>query len=82
MTKDEVLSQLVAMMRDYFDDEDLVLTRESTAEDVAEWDSLSHVNIIAGVESTFGVRFAISEIENLKSVGDLVDLVAAKKGIA
>jgi len=82
MTKDEVLSQLVAMMRDYFDDEDLVLTRESTAEDVVEWDSLSHVNIIAGVESTFGVRFAISEIENLKSVGDLVELVAVKKGIA
>lgn len=81
MTKDEILAQLIAMMRDYFDDEDLVLTRETTAQDVADWDSLSHVNIIAGVESTFGVRFAISEIENLKSVGDLVDLVAAKKGL-
>ena len=82
MSKDEILTQLVAMMRDYFDDEELALTRETTAQDVAEWDSLSHVNIIAGVESTFGVRFGISEIENLESVGDLVDLVAAKKGIA
>ncbi len=81
MTKDDILDQLVEMMRDYFDEPDLALDRDSTAREVAEWDSLAHVNIIAGVESTFGVRFAISEIESLKSVGDLVDLVVAKKGL-
>ena len=81
MTKNDIFEQLIEMMRDYFDEPDLALGRGSTARDVAHWDSLAHVNIIAGVESTFSVRFAISEIENLKSVGDLVDLVAAKKGL-
>lgn len=81
MTKDDILAQIVALMRDYFDDDDLALTPASTAQDVAEWDSLAHVNLIAGVEGVFGVRFSISEIEHLQSVGDLVDLVAVKKGL-
>jgi acyl carrier protein len=81
MTKDDIIVELTGLMRDYFDDSSLDLTRETTAQDVPEWDSMAHVNIVVGVESHFGVRFSISEVEKLKSVGDLVDLIAEKKGI-
>lgn len=81
MDKNKVLDQITAIMREYFDDDDLVLTMETTAQDVDEWDSLNHVNIMVAIEQNFGIKFAISEVQELKSVGDLVDLVSKKLGI-
>jgi acyl carrier protein len=81
MTKDDILVQLTAIMRDYFDDDALVLSRSTTASEVPAWDSLAHVNIVVAVEGHFGVRFATAEVELLESVGDLVDLIAKKRGL-
>ncbi len=75
-----VLDQITEIMREYFDDDSLVLTMDTTAQDIPAWDSLNHVNIIVSVEQHFGVRFAISEVEKLQSVGDLVNLVSEKTG--
>jgi acyl carrier protein len=81
MTKDDILVELTSIMRDYFDEDDLVLTMSTTAADVPAWDSLAHVNIVAAVEGHFHVRFATAEVELLESVGDLVDLIAKKRGV-
>jgi acyl carrier protein len=74
----EILQELQAVFRDGFDDDDLVLTPQTTAADVPGWDSLRHVMLMVAVEQRFGVRFSVQELPELKSVGDLVELIAAK----
>lgn len=79
MTSDEILAQLRDMMIDVFDVDDLTVTPATTADDVEEWDSLSHVRLVVAIERKFGIKFTNSEIEGLKSVGDLVNLIEAKR---
>ena len=78
MTSGEIQSQLTTIFRDVFDDPDLVPKREMTADDVSEWDSLSHVRLMLTVEKAFRVRFTASQVGNLKNVGDLIDLLQSK----
>ena len=70
-----ILPQINEIFKDVFEDDDLVVTRETTAHDIEEWDSLMHVTLIVNVEKTFGVKFSSSEISALKKVGDLEDLI-------
>ena len=71
--------KLTEVFRDVFDDEDLTPTPEMTAEDVEEWDSLSHIRLMLSVEKAFGVRFSTVELGGLKKVGDLAALIEAKQ---
>jgi acyl carrier protein len=75
---DDIIAQLQDIMIDVFDVDDLKVDRQTSAEDIEEWDSLSHVRLIVASERKFGVKFKNSEIESLKTVGDLADLIAAK----
>lgn len=75
----DTYEKLTEVFRDVFDDEDLTPTPEMTADDVEEWDSLSHIRLMLSVEKAFGVRFSTVELGGLKSVGDLVTLIEAKQ---
>ena len=72
------MADLREIMIDVFDVDDLTLTPATTAEDVEEWDSLSHVRLVVAVERKFGFKLKTSEIESLKTVGDLVKLIETK----
>jgi acyl carrier protein len=76
----EINSKLTTIFRDVFDDPDLTPNREMTADDVSEWDSLSHVRLILTIEKVFRVKFTASQIGNLKNVGDLMDFLQSKLG--
>ncbi len=78
MTRDDVIARLVPLMEDVFDEDDLVYSDALTADDVAEWDSLSHIRFMVAIERAFGVRFTTGEIESFKTVGDLVTAIQAK----
>jgi acyl carrier protein len=78
LTPDEVLAQLQPIFEEALDERGITVTRESNATNTPKWDSLAHVSIIEMVSHQFKVRFALSELQELKSVGDLVDLVVAK----
>lgn len=78
MNADGVYDQLSQILRNLFDDDDLVATPELTADQVAGWDSFAQLRLIFAVEEAFGVKFAASEVGNLKNVGELADLVLAK----
>ncbi len=79
MTEEAILEQLTEIFHQVFDDDTIVLTTETTAEDIAEWDSMNHVSLIVAAESHFGVKFQTAEVEELKNVGDFVALIAKKK---
>jgi acyl carrier protein len=75
---DVTLERIQEIMADIFDLDELAVTRETTAEDVEEWDSLSHIRLIVAIEREFKIKFTNAEIENLGNVGELVDTVEAK----
>lgn len=78
MTVHTLLTDIQSIMADVFDDDELIVTEQTTAADVEEWDSLSHIRLIVAIEREFGVKFANSEIESMSNVGDLVNAVANK----
>ncbi len=80
VTEDEILSTIRDIMVDVFDLDDVEVTPTTTADDIAEWDSLSHVRLLVTIERKFGIKFTNSEIESLKTVGDLARVIQSKVG--
>ena len=78
MEKSEIESRLTPIFRDVFNDHALVVAEDMTAAEVPAWDSLSNINMIIAVEKTFGVKFSIKDVRNLKNVGELLDLIKRK----
>lgn len=78
MERDDILAKVQEIFRDELEVEDLVLTDETTADDVEEWDSLSHVQLVVALEKAFGIKFTSREILSWDNVGDLVDCIAGK----
>ena len=77
--EDPILTRLTSIFREVFDDDDLVLKPELTANDVDGWDSLTHIRLILSVQKAFGVKFSAVEMSRLKNVGDLVALTKHKQ---
>lgn len=78
MTRNEIYAALTSVFRDVFDDDSIVLHDTTTADDIADWDSQSHINLILAAEIRFGVRFRTSELDSLKNVGDFVSVIETK----
>ncbi len=66
------------IFRQVFDDPSIVIKRETTADDIDEWDSLSHINLVIAVETKFNIKFALGELQALKNVGEMIDLIEKK----
>lgn len=78
----DILAELNKVFQQVFDDNSLSISRSTTANDIDEWDSLTHMNLIVAVELKFGIKFALGELQSLKNVGDLMDSIARKTGLA
>jgi acyl carrier protein len=73
--KQKILSEIAQIIRDVVDQPHLQIGMQTTAENVKEWDSFNHINIVVAAEARFGVKFHTAEIEEMKNVSELVDLV-------
>lgn len=78
MNRAEILSQVTEILRGIFDDEELEVTDATTAADVEDWDSLEQINILVAMEKQFHVKFSVGDVEGLKDVGEMIDLIASK----
>ena len=78
MDKQEVINELQTIFRDVFDDEELTLTNETSAENIEDWDSLSHIRLVVAIEKKFAIKFSYDELQNMNNVGDMVDLICRK----
>ena len=76
MDKQSIFEAVQEIFRDNFDDEDLVITRETCADDIEDWDSLEQINLLTAIEKKFAIKFKLADVRDLKDVGDLLDLVA------
>jgi acyl carrier protein len=77
-TRQQLLITVRDILADVLDNESLHLTTASTAEDVADWDSISQVKLLIGLENELNFRFSSQEVEGLKNVGALIDLIERK----
>jgi acyl carrier protein len=77
--QDPVLSRLTSVFREVFDDDEIELNPEMTADDVDGWDSLAHIRLILSVQKAFGIKFSPIEMNRLKNVGDLIALTKEKQ---
>ena len=75
MNRDEIFDTLNEVFRDVFDDDSITVNEDTTAEDIADWDSLTHITLIASVEDEFDVKFDMKDVIRLKNVGEMADLI-------
>ena len=80
MNHQEIRAALIEIFHDLFGDDSIVLTPETTADDIDGWDSIKHISLIVAIEDRFGIKIGTAEIESLRNVGDLERIVAAKLG--
>lgn len=78
MDRKDILTQVQDIFRDELDLDDWGLNDETTANDVEEWDSLSHVQLVVALEKHFNIKFTSREILSWDNVGDLVDCISQK----
>ena len=76
----ETLDHVRNIMMDVFELDQLSISEATTAHDIEQWNSLSHIRLIVAIERAFKIRFSNAEIERLKDVGDLVRNIDAKRG--
>ncbi len=78
MEKEQIYERLNKVFRDVFDDEDIVVTDTTTSDDIEDWDSLEHINLIVEVEHEFGIKFNMNEVTTMKNVGDMVNIIQSR----
>lgn len=75
MNEKQVYDRLNEVFRDVFDDEDITVNADTTADDIDDWDSIEHINLVGAVEDEFGLRFKMGEVSGMKNVGEMVDII-------
>ena len=76
----DTLSTLQDVFREVFEDDDIVVSRATTAAQIPAWDSVMHVTLMMAAERAFKLRFKSGEVTGLKNVGELVDLIDRRRG--
>lgn len=77
---DQVLAEVTEIFRDVLNQEALQLQRETTANDVQDWDSLNHIELVVAVEKHFKIKFNFAELQKFRNVGDMCDNILGKLG--
>lgn len=80
MRREELFEKLNEVFRDVFDDDDIIVMDSTTADDIEEWDSLEHINLMAAVEQEFGIKFSMGQIVTMKNVGEMANIILEKLG--
>ena len=78
--RNEILEKVTAIFRDVFDDESIIITDATTAADIEDWDSLSHITLVSEIEDAFDYKFSMKDVLGMKNVGDMFEILMKQKG--
>lgn len=78
MTREEVFERLNKVFREVFDDEDITVTETTTADDIEDWDSFEHINLVVAVEEEFSFKIPMGKTVTMKNVGEMADIIMEK----
>ena len=80
MDRQKCLNEVTTIFKDILDNDSLVLADATSADDVEEWDSLTHIQLVVSLEKHFKIRFAAKEIQGWNNVGEMIDSIISKLG--
>lgn len=72
---DNIYKRLTQVFRDFFDDDSIEIDEDTTADDIDDWDSLSHITLMSAVEEEFGVKFTMGEVSGMENVGEMAEII-------
>tara|TARA_B100001059_G_C17556053_1_gene437687 strand:- start:299 stop:547 length:249 start_codon:yes stop_codon:yes gene_type:complete len=78
MNKSEIIKELKKIFSEVFFDSEYVFSRDLNADDIDEWDSLTHINLIVAIEKKFDISFTLEELDSQHNVGDTIDMILVK----
>ncbi len=78
MSEEQIYERLNKVFQDVFDDATIEVDDLTTADDIDDWDSLEHINLIAAVEKEFGIKFKMGEVSTMKDVGEMVEIISSR----
>ena len=78
MERKDILKQMEEIFKDVLDLDEIELTEDTTADDIDEWDSLSHIQLIVAIEKGFGIKLTAREVKELADVGEMVSCIQSK----
>jgi acyl carrier protein len=78
MERHEIHGRVQNIFRDIFDQPSLAVVDSTSAESIDEWDSLNHISLVTAIEKEFKIKFGITELQDLKNVGEMLDLIKRK----
>lgn len=79
VTPSSILAEITDAARQVFDEPSLELTPDTTSDDIAAWDSMTHITLVVEIETRFGVEFDLTEIETMRSVGELIRAIEVRR---
>jgi|TARA_B110000305_G_C19435193_1_gene638509 acyl carrier protein len=79
MRRQQLFEIVQEIFRDIFEDENLILQESTNSNDIEDWDSLNHINLVVAIESELKIKFNLDELTELKDVGAMIDLIILKK---
>ena len=78
MDQREIFTRLNRVFQEVFDDRTIRVNPQTTADDIDDWDSIEHINLIGAVEDEFGMRFKMREVSGMKNVGEMIDIISQR----
>ncbi len=75
MTREDVYERLNKVFQEVFDDESIIVNDGTTADDIDEWDSFEHINLVVAIEEEFSFKIPMSKVITMKNVGEMVDII-------
>ncbi|NNE16646.1 MAG: acyl carrier protein [Saprospiraceae bacterium] len=78
MERDQILEKIKIIVVSVLEHDDFDMKDELVATDVSGWDSLTHMIIITSIENEFKIKFRLKELNKLKNMGTLIELVQSK----
>ena len=78
MDRKEILEKINSIFIDTLDNEEIVIEETTTANDVEEWDSLTHIQLVVATEKKFKIRFTSKEIQSWANVGEMMTCIQNK----
>lgn len=81
MSREEILEKVNLIFRENFNDDSLVITDDTTAEDIPAWDSLEHMNLVNAIEEEFSIEFTMKEVTGMQTVGEMVGIIQERMSV-
>lgn len=75
MTREEVYERLNKVFREVFDDDSIIVQDSTTSDDIEDWDSFEHINLVVAVEDEFSFKIPMGKVVTMKNVGEMADII-------